>query len=73
MNIRISLGSLLVRNSTFTDGKVSHVSAEKTDVTFDGVTIENSEDLTAKGHALNCYRCLDVKVTNSTFRNLRCL
>ena len=39
-------------------------------MTLDSVLIENSEDLTVRGHGLYCDTC-SVFVTNSTFRNLR--
>ena len=70
MNVRINLGSLKVSNSIFTNGKASLISAKKSTVVLDSVTIKNSEDLISEGHGLYCDTC-NVRVTNSTFTNLK--
>ena len=70
MNIRITLGSLKVSNSVFTDGKASHINAERTEVILDSVIVRDSEDFISEGHGLYCDTCA-VRVTDSTFINLK--
>ena len=57
-------------NSTFTDGKENHIRAIDSDISLDGVTIENSIDNDSEGHGVSCYNCLNVNIINSEFRNL---
>ena len=70
MNIRITLGSLRVSNTIFTDGRASHINAERTNVILDSVTVRDSEDFVSEGHGLYCDTCT-VRVTNSSFINLK--
>lgn len=57
-------------NSTFSDGKENHIRAIDSDISLDGVTIENSIDNNSEGHGVYCYHCLNVNIINSDFRNL---
>ena len=71
VNIKLRLGSIEVKNSIFTDGKDQHIYAENSSVSLDGVTIRDSEDLSATGHGLYCLTCIGLHVTNSSFQRLR--
>ena len=71
VNIKLRLGSIVVKNSIFTNGKDKHIYAEKSSVSLDAVTIRDSEDLSATGHGLYCLTCSDLHVTNSSFQRLR--
>ena len=68
--MRVILGNLALNNSTFTDGKASHIQATRSTVSLDSVTIRDSEDLSVEGHGLWSKSCT-VRVTNSTFFGLK--
>ena len=71
VNIRLKLAIIEVKNSIFTDGKKQHIYADQSKVSLDGVTIRDSEDLSADGHGLLCLTCDSLSVTNSKFLRLR--
>ena len=64
------MGTLLVRNSSFTNGKKNHIAATQTLVRIESTTIYDSQDKLETGHGLTCLNCVELTVLNSTFRNL---
>lgn len=73
MNVKILSSNVGFINSTFTDGKESHIQAIDSDISLDRVTIENSIDNESEGHGVKCMFCLSVNIINSNFRNLTAL
>ena len=53
-NIRLMLASIQVTNSTFSDGKRSHIRGEQSHIKLANVTMLDSTDNTAQGLGLYC-------------------
>ena len=69
-NILIELGNLQVKNSTFTDGPISHIVGKEAEVELDSVMMFNSSTNVGHGHGFWCVECEKVTIRDSTFYNL---